>query len=203
MLLAAEMFDGIVARLSADAAGVRSALPPQMAAPTAAAVSITGGGLRRGPRVNVGGRLTVIPFAPGAEGLGGYDFPAGADGSPQVPLADPLSVPVRDLSRGGLRFLSGRRLALDTAFVLLLPRPAVPHGISDVGIAAALYAGKSRPPLALECTVTYWQPVRRELFAIGARFRRELPGFVAPTKPAAVVLPGYEEPAEGPTQAAS
>src|SRR5688572_32876256 len=113
MLLPAELFDevlGCVTEGAGDAAsGSSMGLP-------------TGGGQRRGPRVTIGGRFTLIPFAPGAEGLAGYDFPRNADGSPQLPLAGPLSVPVRDVSRGGLRFLMPRRLPLDTPFVLLLPR---------------------------------------------------------------------------------
>jgi hypothetical protein len=192
MLLAADVFEGIAARLTADAPG-----PVPIVAALAAAVSTTGGGQRRGPRTAVGGRLTVIPFAPGAEGLAGYDFPLGPDGSPQIPLAEPLSVPLRDLSRGGVRFMTSSRLPLDTPFVLLLPRPPAVPETGDFGIAAALVGGKSLPPFAVECAVTYWQPVRRDLFAVGARFRRELMGFGAPSRPAVVVLPGFADPAAG------
>src|SRR4051794_15056366 len=65
-----------------------------------------GAGQRRGPRGTPDGRVTTPPPPPGPAHAG----PA-------------LSVPVRGLSRGGLRFLHSQRLPLDTPFVALLPRP--------------------------------------------------------------------------------
>ncbi|MDB5294727.1 MAG: hypothetical protein JWO31_710 [Phycisphaerales bacterium] len=170
MLLPAEQFDAVVAAL----------YPGRTAAAVAGAG--TDGGQRRGPRIPVATRLTMIPFVPGAEGLGGYDFPPGPNGSPCLPLAEPVSVPVRDLSRGGLRFLMPRRLPLDTPFVLLMPAagPVPATGVGPV-------------PVAVECSVSYWQPVRRDLFAIGARFVRALPTFAAPRQPPTILLPGFGE----------
>src|SRR5690242_2495057 len=63
-------------------------------------------GQRRGPRAVLDTRLTIVPCP---------DGPERAERG--------LSVPVRDLSRGGLRFLHTERLPLDTPFVALLPRP--------------------------------------------------------------------------------
>lgn len=165
MLLSAEMFDRVVTVLNPE----RSAVP------------MAGGGQRKSPRVPITTRLTLVPFATGAEGLAGYDFPLDRSGSLQIPLADPVSVPIRDLSRGGLRFMTPRRLALDTPFVLLLP--AFTPG--------SLPAGVSAPPLAIECTVSYWQPIQRDLFAIGAQFLRELKSFRAPATPPTILLPGF------------
>ena len=160
MLLANELFEEVLGTLTASA-GVPAA--------AAATTGPTGGGKRREPRIPLNQRLTLFPFAPGAEGLAGYDFPRNAKGGLEIPLSDPLSVPVRDLSRGGLRFLMPRRLPLDTPFVLLLPR--VQMAGSPMG----------RPtPTAVECTVTYWQPIQRDLFGIGARFLRLLTGFARP-----------------------
>ncbi|QOV87517.1 hypothetical protein [Humisphaera borealis] len=163
MLLPPELFDQVVSALS----------------PARAAVPLTGGGQRQSARVPVATRLTIVPFATGAEGLAGFDFPLDRDGTLRIPLADPVSVPVRDLSRGGIRFMTPRRLALDTPFVVLLP-PTTP---SMPGVAAR--------PLAIECTVTYWQPVQRDLFAIGAQFLRELKSFRAPATATTILLPGF------------
>jgi hypothetical protein len=133
-----------------------------------------GGGHRRSPRFAINTRLTVIPFAPGSEGLGGYEFLRDRNGHLQLPLASPLLVPVRDLSRGGMRFLMPHRIPLDTPFVLQLPRPL-------------------EEPLSIEASVSYWQPLEKGLFAIGAQFRRELIGFVAPTAAPTIVLPDFAE----------
>lgn len=164
MLLAADHFEAVLA-----------SLPVQ---PASIAVT-TGGGQRQGPRVAVAGRLIVIPYAPGAQTLVGYDFPRDAQGSPMIPLGNPQSVPLRDLSRGGVRFLMPRRLPLDTPFILLLPR-LQPSSSATAEPAA---------PIAIECTVSYWQPVRRELFAIGSQFLRVLQGFVPPAIAPTLVLP--------------
>jgi hypothetical protein len=163
MLLAPELFDQILVSLDSDAALLAGA-------------TAGGGGQRRAPRFATTARVTLIPFAPGTEGLGGYDFLRDADGRLQLPLGQPQRVPVRDLSRGGMRFLMPCRIPLDTPFVLLLPR-----------------TGFDTVPLALEASVTYWQPVQRDLFAIGAQFRRELQGFVAPSATPALVLPNLPE----------
>ena len=164
MLLANELFEEVLGTLTAGVSAAATTVP-------------TGGGQRREPRIPLSQRLTLIPFAAGAEGLAGYDFPRTSRGELQIPLSDPLSVPVRDLSRGGLRFLMPRRLPLDTPFVLLLPR--LPMAGSPVGRST---------PTAVECTVTYWQPIQRELFGIGARFLRLLPGFVPSAIKPGVVL---------------
>lgn len=136
-----------------------------------AVVGSAGGGHRRAPRFATNSRLTIFPFAPGSESLGGYDFPVDAAGKLQIPLGQPISVPVRDLSRGGLRFLMPRRVPLDTPFVLMLPNPL------------------RAEPIGVECSVTYWQPIERELFAIGAQFRRQLAAFVIPSTPPVEALP--------------
>ncbi len=141
-----------------------------------AAVSPSGGG-RREPRVSAGGRVVIVPC------------PEGVDAG-QKP---PLSVPVRDLSRGGVRFLMPRRLPLDTQFVLLLPKSnEAPLAKAPAAVAAAK---KTTPAatLAVECTVIYWQPLARELFAIGGQFTRVLSSgeFHAPAHAPRLVLPGH------------
>ena len=152
--------------------GVVSAMGAEWAAVTPS------GGDRREPRVSAGGRVVIVPC------------PEGVDAGHKPPL----SVPVRDLSRGGVRFLMPRRLPLDTQFVLLLPR------IAEAPPAKAPAAGAPAPkktlaatPLAVECTVIYWQPLARELFAIGGQFTRVLSGaeFQAPAHAPRVVLPGH------------
>src|SRR5215208_98022 len=124
--------------------GVISALGAEWAAVSPS------GGERREPRVSAGGRVVIVPCPEGVE----------AEHKP------PLSVPLRDLSRGGVRFLMPRRLPLDTQLVLLLPRaPEAPAGKpAPVGAPAAIRSAVA--PLAVECTVIYWQPLARELFAI-------------------------------------
>ena len=147
--------------------GVLSALGAEWAAVSPA------GGDRRQPRVSAGGRVVIVPCPEGVE----------AGHKP------PLSVPVRDLSRGGVRFLMPRRLPLDTQFVLLLPRAVEAPVVAKSG-------GTPTPaaPLAVECTVIYWQPLARELFAIGGQFTRVLSGaeFRAPAQAPRVVLPGHD-----------
>src|SRR3954470_10004955 len=122
-------------------------------------------GQRRGPRVTLDTRLTILPC------------PDGPD------RAEPaLSVPVRDLSRGGLRFLHNERLPLDTPFVALLPRPR------QLGTQSG-----ADQQLAVLAVVAYWQPLAKDLFALGGEFRRVLSGFelrhIRQQQPA-VVLPG-------------
>ena len=61
----------------------------------------------------------------------------------------------RDLSSSGIGFLHNRQLALDEQFALVLPQ------IDD------------NPAIVL-CEVAFWQPLGREVFAIGGRFVRVL-----------------------------
>lgn len=166
MLLSSEMFDRVVTSLHPGRSGTSAA----------------GGGQRQTPRIPVTTRLTIVPFATGAESLAGFDFPIDRTGSLRIPLADPVSVPVRDLSRGGIRFMTPRRLSLDTPFVLLLPSGYESHST----LASS--------PTALECTISYWQPIQRDLFAIGAQFIRELKPFRVPTTPVTILLPGFGMP---------
>lgn len=65
--------------------------------------------------------------------------------------SEPLVVPLRDLSPGGFRFLHDRQLPLGQQFALLLPEA-------------------SSRPIVILCTVAYWQPLAKDLFAIGAKF---------------------------------
>ena len=153
MLLSADVFDAVVARLAAG--------PPGGA-----------GGQRRGPRSMLDTRLTIIPYP---EGLGGQVGP-------------PLSVPVRDLSRGGMRFLLPQRLPLDTPFVTLLPR-AHHTGVDESQDAPDPVEPK---PLAVLCAVAYWQPLAKDLFALGGEFTRVLSAvdrFEPPAAQPLIVLP--------------
>lgn len=67
-----------------------------------------------------------------------------------------VEAPVRDLSRGGFGFFHDRRLPLGEQFALLLPDAAGGH------------------PVAILCTVTYWQPLAEGFYAVGAQFCRVL-----------------------------
>lgn len=66
-----------------------------------------------------------------------------------------LCVQVRDLSPAGVGFLHDKKMALDEQFALVLPR-----------------AGDN--PSVVLCSVAFWQPLARDLYAIGARFTRIL-----------------------------
>lgn len=66
-----------------------------------------------------------------------------------------LEVPIRDLSRGGFAFLHERRLPLGEQLALLLPEA-------------------SGGPLAILCTVAWWQPLADGFYAIGAKFSQIL-----------------------------
>lgn len=68
---------------------------------------------------------------------------------------EPIIAPVRDISRGGFRFLHDAQVPLGEQFALVLPEA-------------------NGRPIVILCTVTYWQPIAEELFAIGARFCRVL-----------------------------
>ncbi len=184
MLLAANVFNAVIDGLESDARrGTRSA--------------------RRDPRVLLSTRLNILPCPQGVEhGLGA-----------------PLSVPVRDLSRGGLRFLLPRRLPLDTQFIAMLPgaghlagvstatdpgppasplpvNPAEwPHPDSSAPEPEAAAPGDTAvdpnlPPLMVLCGVAYWQPLAKDLFAIGGQFLRVIDGIAVPAIEAHVVLPG-------------
>ena len=184
MLLAANVFNAVIDGLESDARrGTRSA--------------------RRDPRVLLSTRLNILPCPQGVEhGLGA-----------------PLSVPVRDLSRGGLRFLLPRRLPLDTQFIAVLPgaghlaavsvateteacesplpvNPAEwlkPDSSADESEAAAsdqFAVDPTLPPLMVLCGVAYWQPLAKDLFAIGGQFLRVIEGISVPDVEPRVVLPG-------------
>ena len=76
-----------------------------------------------------------------------------------IPLTDSfapgaLDVALRDVSPGGAGFLYPGRIPLDEQFVLVLPSP--------------------EGQVAVLCGVAYWQPVGKNLFAIGAKFTRVL-----------------------------
>jgi hypothetical protein len=122
-------------------------------------------GQRRGPRVTLDTRLTILPCPDGPDRAG----------------PPPLSVPVRDLSRGGLRFLHSERLPLDTPFVALLPRRRQLNQ----------QPGTDKP-LALLAVVAYWQPLAKDLFALGGEFRRVLSGIDLPAlrEQPTIILPG-------------
>jgi hypothetical protein len=185
MLLAANVFNAVIDGLESDARrGVRSP--------------------RRDPRVLLSTRVTILPCPQGVEqGLGA-----------------PLSVPVRDLSRGGLRFLLPRRLPLDTQFIAVLPgaghlacmtaadsepnptesplpvNPAdwVHPEISPTHVEPAEVPDEpvnpNQPPLMVLCGVAYWQPLAKDLFAIGGQFLRVIQGLSLPEIEARLVLPG-------------
>ena len=77
-----------------------------------------------------------------------------------LPFSDAFSlhairVPVRDVSRGGFRFLYDRPVALGESFALVLPET-------------------SAPPTVILCTVANWEPLTANLYAIGARFAQVL-----------------------------
>lgn len=114
------------------------------------------GGQRRKPRVTLRERLTLLPCP---EGLAG-------------PIGPPLSVPVRNVSRGGVRFLLPRRLPLDTQFILLLPRPNTYRLFPTRDEGAANF--NADDTIAVLCAVAYWQPLGKDLFAIGAQFTHVL-----------------------------
>jgi hypothetical protein len=190
MLLAANVFNAVIDGLESDARrGARSA--------------------RRDPRVLLSTRLNILPCPQGVEhGLGA-----------------PLSVPVRDLSRGGLRFLLPRRLPLDTQFIAMLPgaghlahvsaaEPAASESPLPVNPAEWLQPDNSTPepeaaapdaeavdpnlpPLMVLCGVAYWQPLAKDLFAIGGQFLRVIDGLTVPEIEPRIVLPGEADADSG------
>ena len=85
----------------------------------------------------------------------------------------PATVTVRDLSRTGIGILSPQPMTLDQQFVLLLPQ------------------SEDSPALVL-CAVTFWQPISRDVYAIGARFTRIL-------RDSAAGLPFHPETQTAPT----
>jgi len=66
-----------------------------------------------------------------------------------------IVAPVRDVSRGGFGFLHDQQVPLGEQFAMVLPEA-------------------SGRPIVILCTVTYYQPLAEDLFAIGARFCRML-----------------------------
>ncbi|HET6251312.1 MAG TPA: hypothetical protein VFE47_26750 [Tepidisphaeraceae bacterium] len=66
-----------------------------------------------------------------------------------------ITIEVRDLSASGIGFLHEQKMALDEQFALVLPRT-------------------NDTPSVVLCSVAFWQPLARDLFAVGARFRRVL-----------------------------
>jgi hypothetical protein len=179
MLLAANVFNAVIHGLESDAGrGTRSA--------------------RRDPRVLLSTRLNILPCPDGLEnGMGAL-----------------LSVPVRDLSRGGLRFLLPRRLPLDTQFIAALPGaghlavwnadstsngssfPMPPPQWLQAGpgkSASASPVQLSDKPLMILSGVAYWQPLAKDLFAIGGQFLRILRDVAVPNVEPRVVLPGHTD----------
>ena len=124
--LAAPLFEQIVSAFDAP-------IPP------AGATGATGTQRRREPRVGISARVTLIP-------LTGDDTLA----------PGPITVPLRNLSAGGIGFLHGDKVRLDEQFVVLLPH------------------GGTRDSVAVLCQVAYYQPLADRLFAVGARFVRVL-----------------------------
>ena len=77
-----------------------------------------------------------------------------------IPLSEsssptPVSIQIRDLSSSGIGFLHDRKMSLDEQFALVLPR-------------------NGDTPSVILCSVAFWQPLARDLFAVGARFVRIL-----------------------------
>lgn len=100
-----------------------------------------------------------------------------------IPLSDhsapgAVSVKVRDLSPSGIGFLHDRRMGLDEQFALLLPRDG-------------------DTPAVVLCTVAFWQPLARNLFAIGARFTRILRDGGIPALPIEIHEPAAAALTEG------
>ena len=125
------------------------------------------GDQRREPRVVLDRRVTLVPYDESMDGSYGA----------------PLSAPLRDLSRGGFRLLLPYRMPLDTPFVALLPRRPGYDGSGEP-------RGGARP-LAVQCVVTYWQPIARDLFAVGGQFLKVLTGTDLPNGSPEVLLPDF------------
>jgi hypothetical protein len=121
-------FERIVETLDAAPAGAAAAPATQPA---------VGEQRRREPRVGVRASVTLIPLTEG-QCLGPW----------------PVTVPLRDLSGGGIGFLHSGKVDLDEQFVALLP-----------------YGDES---VAVLCQVAYYQPLGERAFAVGAKFLRVL-----------------------------
>jgi hypothetical protein len=93
-------------------------------------------GDRRGPRTPTQASVTLLPFSDA------FSLHA-------------IRVPVRNVSRGGFRFLYDRPVALGESFAVVLPET-------------------SAPPMVILCTVAHWEPLAADLYAIGARFAQVL-----------------------------
>jgi hypothetical protein len=77
-----------------------------------------------------------------------------------IPLSDSanpsaIAIEIRDVSSAGIGFLHNKKMSLDEQFALVLPRTG-------------------DTPSVVLCAVAFWQPLARNLFAIGGRFIRVL-----------------------------
>jgi hypothetical protein len=157
MQLPGSWFEQIVRTLDAP-------VPAPADPSTGASNSLDTGQRRREPRVGVRARVTIIPLTDG-DGL----------------APGPMAVPVRDLSAGGIGFLHGEKIALDSQFVVLLPQ-------GDDAVAVL-------------CQVAYYQPLGDKLCAVGAKFVRVLRQPAEATEPV-LSLPA-QNAATAPRRAAS
>ena len=66
-------------------------------------------------------------------------------------LTEPVEVQLRDLSASGIGFLYPEKMQLDGQVVALLPT-------------------RSGVPVAILCTIAYYEPLGENLFGIGAKF---------------------------------
>lgn len=112
---------------------------------------------------------SAMPEAPAGEGQRRREQRVGVRAEVTViPLTDtaaPFSVPVRDVSPGGIGFYHSAPIALDEQFVVMLPQE------NDV--------------LAVLCQVAHYQPLAARVFAVGARFVRVLRDAAGEAGPAA------------------
>ena len=69
------------------------------------------------------------------------------------------------------------------------PIRTFPNG-SDLVQGVQVQPGQSRP-LAVQCVVAYWQPIDRNLFAVGGQFLKVLTAADLPTEKPEVLLPDF------------
>ena len=139
MQLPGALFEEIIGTLNGRATAAAFSSSPSDAADRAACDIPSQPQRRRDSRLGVQARVTLIPLT---------DHDTLSSG--------PLTVPLRDLSAGGLGFLHGGTVALDEQFVVLLP-----HGHAQKGDSVAVL-----------CQVAYYQPLAERVYAVGARFVR-------------------------------
>ena len=144
MRLSDGLLEHIVASLDARATADAADAGPAAGEPGPATES-----RRREQRVGVAARITLIPV------------------TETLPAA-PFTVPLRDLSAGGLGFLHTERIGLDEQFVALLP--------------------DGRDSMAVLCRVAYYQPLAERLYAVGATFVRVLRQSAAADEAAALPI---------------